>query len=93
MLCCRLLILQSQLLEKEIQEYHQSVKHFKSRSTQTAGPDLCPICLQRLSADDKSRRFFSSPIRKPALFISARITNAGVSLGNLPSLTRVFARH
>ena len=39
--------------QKFYQEHYQSVKRFGSRS----GPaDLDPNCLQRFSADDKSRR-------------------------------------
>ena len=44
-----------QLLRKQIQEYHQSVKQFGSRSGPTkrfVGPDLEPNGLQRLSADN-----------------------------------------
>ena len=38
-------------LEKNFQEYLQSVKQFGSRSTQQfVGPDVGPNCLQRLSA-------------------------------------------
>ena len=39
------------IIKKILQEYCQSVKQFGSRS----GPTFCPNCLQRLSADDKSR--------------------------------------
>ena len=39
-------------LKKIFQEHYQSVKQFESRSV---GPDLDSNCLQRLSAEDKSR--------------------------------------
>ena len=52
-ICC---FFQNQLFEKFFQEYHQSVKQFGPRSGTTfVGPDLGPICLQRLSADDTRR--------------------------------------
>ena len=40
--------------KKIFQEFHHSVKQFGSRSG--LDPDLDPNCLQRLSADNKSRQ-------------------------------------
>ena len=58
MLFCRLLIFfKINFFEKFFQEYHQSVKHSGSKSGRHyVGPDLDPNCLQRLSADDTSRK-------------------------------------
>ena len=37
--------------------YHQSAKHFGSRSGPTfVGPDLGPNCFQKLSADETNRQ-------------------------------------
>ena len=37
-------------------DFHQNDKQFGSRSGQTVWPDLCPYCLQRFTADDKSHK-------------------------------------
>ena len=37
------------------QEHYQSVKQFGTRSGPSVGPDLGPNCLQKLSADVKSK--------------------------------------
>ena len=48
---------QNRLSKKILQNYHQSVKQFGSRSVQTfGGPDPGPNCLQRLSADDTGKQ-------------------------------------
>ena len=48
--CCRLqIIFKVKVYEKLLQEYHQSVKQFRSRNVRS---DLDLACLQQLSADD-----------------------------------------
>ena len=52
----------NQLFEKFFQEYRQSVNSFDSDQTLCfVGPNLVPNCLQKLSADDKSRQRFNRP--------------------------------
>ena len=58
MLFCLLLILfQINFLDKFFQDYHLSVKQIGSRSGPNfVRPDLGPICLQRLRAEDTRRQ-------------------------------------
>ena len=60
MLFCRLLIFfKINFFEKFFQQYHQSVKQIRLDPDQAkhfVGPDLGPICLQWLSADNTSRQ-------------------------------------
>ena len=54
---CRLLIFfKINFFEKFLQKYHLSVKQIGSRSGPMIGPDLGPICLQKLSAEDTWRQ-------------------------------------
>ena len=54
---CHLIFFKIKFFKKLFQEYIQSVKQFESRSFWTScRPDLCPNCLQRLSADCTSRQ-------------------------------------
>ena len=57
--CCRLLTFSKLSFSKNCEDHYQSIKQFGPRSGPTfcsVGPDLGPNCLQRLSADDESRR-------------------------------------
>ena len=44
-------------------KYHQGVKQgVKQHGSRFVGPDLGPNCLKRLSADDKSRRYWATSL-------------------------------
>ena len=64
-LFCHLLIFfKNNFFKKLFEEYHQSVKQFGTTSRQTVHLDLGRICLQSLSADDKSYRWIENTYDK-----------------------------
>ena len=71
--------------QKFFQKHYQSAKQLGSR--QNVGPDLCPNCLQRLSAEDKSGRFYIAHLNMHLLVLYSLSVTVSPRHMQCPSLS------